>query len=135
MNSLLHITKDEEIRDVDCATEAEVIGFFELTGDAPTLDPMRPFLDKNKANIWNNELFELFVPYFEEEENIKLTEADYDIVEKMFFDRLERLGRKWREFSKLSAETASERKKKSQKLARANTRRVGVRNNNDNVKL
>lgn len=127
MNRLLHVDRDNEIINIDCATKEEVIGFHEGTGDAPALDPMRPFIDNSKGNAWNQELFELFIPYFEEEENVSLTSDDLDLVEGMFFDRLNRLGRVWRQHLKLTPTALEERRKLRGKRGRANVRRVGVR--------
>ena len=68
----------------------------------------------------------MFVESFEGEVDIELTPDDKATIEKMFLDRLNRLVRPWNESQKFSSEQLNEKKLKSNRLARRNTRRVDV---------
>ena len=126
MNRLMHINKDKDISQIDCATEVEVEEFNEGTGAGPEINPMCPYLNSNKQTSWNDALCELFVKDFEEEQEIKLTPDEKETVEIMFLDRLGRLVRPWRESRNFTEEELYERERHSQDRARKNTRRVDV---------
>jgi hypothetical protein len=126
MNCLMHISKDKDISRIVCATEEEVEEFSEGTAAGPEIDPMRPYLNSARQTSWNDALCEMFVQYFEEEQDIKLTPDEKDTVEIMLLDHLGRLVRPWRESQKFTAEELYEREQYSNDRARKNTRRVDV---------
>ncbi|KDR76615.1 hypothetical protein GALMADRAFT_139528 [Galerina marginata CBS 339.88] len=131
MNRLMHIQKDKDVILVESATEEEVEEFDEGTIMVPELDPMRPFLESSKSNIWNNALCDMFTAHFADEmaeQGVQLTDEALETVEAMFLDRLVRLSRLWREARKFTSEDLSERKKRSNTQARRNTRRVDLYN-------
>jgi hypothetical protein len=134
MNELLHITKDKEIELVESATIDEVLGYQEGTNKGPTLDPMHAFLDRTKrtgpesvaVKIWNIDLAELFVDYFEDESETTMSAEDRVYIGGLFLDRLNRLARKWQECQELSKEEREAKEAKYHKGQRANSRRVEV---------
>ena len=58
---------------------------------------MHPYLDTGRHTMWNNELSELFVEHFQDEEEAVFMEKDKEMVAEMFLARLFRLSHKWRE--------------------------------------
>ena len=126
MNNLMGIENDKDISGVDCATEEEVEEYEEGTRTAPELSPLRPYLSSPGRTNWNDALCEMFVEQFEVDEGTELTSDNKDKIEKMFLDRLYRLGRKWRDAQIFSSKELKERQLKSNQLARRNTRRVDV---------
>jgi hypothetical protein len=126
MNRLMKIENDKDISRVDCATEEEVDGYEEGSTAAPELCPMRPYLNSSRRTNWNDLLCELFVEHFEKDEGFELTQASKEAIEKLFLERLSRLGRTWRESHIFSSEELKERRLRSNQLARRNTRRVDV---------
>lgn len=134
MNELMHINKDKEIEFVESATVDEVLGYQEGTNKGPTLDPMLAFLNRTKrtgpesvaAKIWNIDLAELFVDYFEGENEMNLSADDRVFVGGLFLDRLNRLARKWQECQELSKGEREAKEAKYLKGQRANSRRVEV---------
>ena len=126
MNRLMNITKDAEIHKVDCATEEEADDFEDGQNMGPGLNPMRPYLDTVKHTRWNDDLSELFVEHFQEEEEVMFTKRDRVTVADMFLARLSRLSRKWREYQTLTPEKQEEKRQRTKELARRNTRRVDV---------
>ena len=125
MNSLMGIENDKGISGVDCATEEEVDEYEEGITEDPGLSPMRPYLDSPRHNSWNDILCEKFIEHLEEKGD-EMTPDNRLTVEKMFFDRLKRLGRTWRESNTFSPEELQERGLRSNQMARRNTRRVDV---------
>jgi len=117
MNSLMLMEDDKDVVQVDSVTKEEIEEFEEGTGVAPKLDPMRPFLQSGKQNSWNDTLCEMFIGYFEEEQNLSLMTEEESVVEKMFLDRLGRLSRIWREARKFTNWQVFERSKASNQLA------------------
>jgi hypothetical protein len=126
MNSLLHIRKDDEIVDIELATEEEIEGFSVGSVDDPELDPMRPYLEGKVANDWNEFLCELFIKHFAKETGWKMNKAQEKGVEEMFDDRLKRLARKVRNHQNLEPDQLLTRKKRNAKCARRNSRRNTV---------
>ena len=126
MNRLMNITADAEILKVHCATEEEVDSFEDDQTVGPELNQMRPYLATGRHTRWNDELCELFVEHFQEEEEGMFTSHDKEMVEDMFLDRLRRLSRTWREFQTLTPNAQEEKRQRTKKLARRNTRRVDV---------
>jgi hypothetical protein len=126
MNRLMNIESDKGISKVDCATEEEVEQYEEGVALAPELQPMRPYLNSTRRTNWNDMLCELFVEHIEEDEKVTLTPGNKETMEKMFHNRLDRLGRTWRESQNFSSEQLKERGLRSNQLARRNTRRVDV---------
>jgi hypothetical protein len=126
MNRLMNITADAEIHKVNCATEEEADDFEDGQTAGPELDPMRPYLDTGRHTRWNDELSELFVEHFQEEQGVMLTNKDKGTVADMFLDRLSRLSRRWREYQTLTPEAQEYKGQRRKELARRNTRRVDV---------
>jgi hypothetical protein len=126
MNRLMDIKNNKEVSRVCCASEEEVNDFEEGTATGPELCPMRPYLNSNRHTTWNDVLCEMFVESFEEEASTELTPDAKATIEKMFLDRLSRLVRPWNESQKFSSEQLNEKRSKSNRLARRNTRRVDV---------
>jgi hypothetical protein len=126
MNRLMNISKDAEIHKVDCATEEEADDFEDGQTVGPELDPMRPYLDTGRHTRWNDELSELFVEHFQEEQAVMFTNKDKGMVADMFLDRLSRLSRRWREYQTLTPEAQEDKEQRRKELARRNTRRVDV---------
>jgi hypothetical protein len=125
MNHLMGIENDKGISGVDCATEEEVEEYEEGIAAAPELSPMRPYLNSTRRTDWNDILCEMFIEHIEDE-GTELTPGNGETVEKMFHDRLNRLGRTWRELGRFSSEELKERELRSNQLARRNTRRIDV---------
>lgn len=134
MNELMHINKDKEIEFVESATVEEVLGYQEGTNKGPTLDPMLAFLDRTKrtgpesvvVKIWNIDLADLFVDYFEGENEMNLSQEDKAYIGDLFLDRLHRLARKWQECQELSKKEREAKEAKYYKGQRANSCRVEV---------
>jgi hypothetical protein len=126
MNRLMYISADAKIHEVNCATEEEVDDFEDGHAVGPELNPMRPYLNTSRHTRWNDELSELFVEHFQEEEDVIFTQRDVAMVEEMFLARLGRLSRMWREYWTLSPEGLEEKRQRTNALARKNTRRVDV---------
>ena len=122
----MNITVDAEIYKVECATEEEVDDFGDGQIAGPELDPMRPYLDTGRHTSWNDELTELFVDHFEQEQEVKFTKHDRKMVEEMFLARLSRLSRRWREYQTLNPEMLKEKDRRKREFGRRNTRRVDV---------
>jgi hypothetical protein len=126
MNQLMNISADAEIYKVDCATEEETDDFEDGQTVGPELDPMRPYLDTGRHTRWNDELSELFVEHFQEDEGVTFTQKDREMVEDMFLARLGRLSRTWREYWSLTPEAREKKDWRTKSSARRNTRRVDV---------
>jgi|SRR5882757_2238230 hypothetical protein len=126
MNCLLGIEQDKDVININTATEEEIFDFAEGAGIAPNLEPMRPFLENNKSNDWNDKLCELFTEHFEMENDFQLTPDERTTVEDMFLDRLQRLTKIWREFRKFDRSEMLVRERRLNERARRNTRRVDV---------
>jgi len=127
MNRLMKIKHDRDAFRIDSVTQEEIDEFEQGITMGPKLDPMRPFLESSKQNIWNDTLCDLFTEHFEEEGDVELTPEQKETVERMFLDRLSRLSRKWREAQKFTDSQVADREKMSNRLARRNTRRLDVR--------
>src|SRR5271154_513560 len=126
MNRLMNISADAEIHKVNCATEEDVDDFEDGQTVGPEVNPMCPYLDSSRHTRWNNELAELFVEHFQEEEGVVFTERDRGMVEDMFLARLGRLSRTWREYWSLTPEGREKKGERVKGLARRDTRRVDV---------
>jgi len=92
----------------------------------PQLNPMRPYLETGRHTTWNDELSEMFVDHFQEEEEVSFTEKDRDNVGEMFLARIARLSRTWQDCQNLSQEAREEKRQRANELGRRNTRRVDV---------
>ena len=89
---------------------------------------MRPYLDIGRHTMWNDELSELFVEHFVDEEEAVFIEKDKEMVAEMFLARLFQLSRKWREHHALTPEAQEKKGQRTKELARRNTHRVDVSN-------
>jgi hypothetical protein len=126
MNQLMNINADAEIHKVNCATEEDADDFEDGETVGPELNPMCPYLDSSRYTRWNNELCELFVEHFQEEEEAVFTKRDREMIEEMFLARLGRLSRMWREYWALTPGGREKKGQRTRGLARRNTRRVDV---------
>lgn len=122
----MNITRDAQIHQVNGATENEVDDFENGHGMGPQLNPMRPYLETGRHTIWNDDLAEMFVKHFEEEEEVSFTDKDKDMVEEMFLARIARLSRTWQDCQNLSQEAREDKRQRANELGRRNTRRVDV---------
>ena len=126
MNRLMNISADAKIHELDCATDEEVNDFNDGLTVGPKLNPMRPYLNTSRHTTWNDELSELFVEHFQEEEGVIFTQGDREMVEEMFLARLGWLSHTWREYWALNSKELEEKRQRTNALARKNTRRVDV---------
>ena len=78
---------------------------------------MHPYLDTGRHTMWNNELSELFVEHFQDEEEAVFMEKDKEMVAEMFLARLFRLSRKWKEHHALTPEVQEKKGQRTKELA------------------
>ena len=113
MNRLIKIKHDRDAFQIDSVTQEEIDEFEQGITMGPKLDPMLPFLESRKQNIWNDTLCDLFTEHFKEEGDVELTPEQKETAERMFLDRLSCLSRKWREARKFTDSQVADREKMS----------------------
>ena len=132
MNKLIGMTKNDDIINVDLATADEVEDYANGTGDGPTLEPMRPYLEGRILVEWNTTLCELFTEHLAETEGWELTDDVRDILETTFENRLSTLQKVFRRLSDKTTAEIDDMKRINGKRQRASSRRdkVGFRSMN-----
>ena len=113
---------------IDLATEEEVEAYAEGQDVELELQPMRPYFGSTGPTAWNSCLCDLFLEYFAREQEMDFNDDDREEIEEMFENRIQTLRKKRKEATRMSEEGLQERKTKSDKQSRANSRRDRVSN-------
>lgn len=124
MNKVLGIAQNNDIVNIQLATEDDVKDYGDGTGPAPSLQPMRPFLHGNTLVGWNSRLCDLFIKHVKRKAEFQ--PIDRKTLEIVFENRLDTLKKNLRLLENKSEEEIVEMTKRTGKRQRATTRRDKV---------
>jgi hypothetical protein len=136
MNACMNIRHDADVIDCLAASEKDCIDFENGKRLKPLLKPMQIDWRAGRESRWNQSLFMDFLPFFRRaiEAESALNMASDDVIETMFYDRLERLRRIVKKGTPRNGETADDVVRRMAldkvsvlRLTRRNTRQQSVR--------
>src|SRR5579863_5041027 len=116
MNLLLGISKDDEVANINVATDEEMQAYENGVIEVQ-LEPMRPYFGSPRPTAWNSGLFDLFIEHFSDENDVQFNVDQQAEIEDIFENRIQTLRRKWKLIQGSTAEELKARKMKDEKTS------------------